>query len=206
MDVLNLFPGIGGNRMLWDNVNVIAVENNLTTAQIYQDKYPGDLVILADAYKFLLDNYTASDFIWASPSCFTHSKLKIAAIKSGKHSPQYPDFKLWQLIRFLQLYSKVPFVVENVVTGYDPIIKPTIRLGRHFIWTNFPVPFRYFPEHEKIDTIKRTSTRYGVELKEYYSTVRKDTLLRNMVDPAIGKYLLDLAFDRKQTIIQTELF
>jgi DNA (cytosine-5)-methyltransferase 1 len=34
--VLNLYAGIGGNRKLWDNVQVTAIENNEQVAEIYK--------------------------------------------------------------------------------------------------------------------------------------------------------------------------
>jgi site-specific DNA-cytosine methylase len=53
MKILNLYAGIGGNRKLWGDVEVVAVENNEKIAQIYQDFFPGDKVILGDAHKYL---------------------------------------------------------------------------------------------------------------------------------------------------------
>jgi hypothetical protein len=35
--ILNLYAGLGGNRKLWKNVEVTAVENNPEIAKIYQD-------------------------------------------------------------------------------------------------------------------------------------------------------------------------
>ena len=37
MKVLNLYAGIGGNRKLWTDVEVTAVEMNPQIAKIYQD-------------------------------------------------------------------------------------------------------------------------------------------------------------------------
>jgi len=37
LKVLNLYAGIGGNRKLWRDVDVIAVEINPEIAKIYQD-------------------------------------------------------------------------------------------------------------------------------------------------------------------------
>ena len=37
MKVLNLYAGIGGNRKLWTDVEVTAIENNESIAAIYQD-------------------------------------------------------------------------------------------------------------------------------------------------------------------------
>lgn len=61
--VLNLYAGIGGNRKLWEDVDVTAIENNESIAKIYQDFFPDDKVILDDAHKYLLENYDIFDFI-----------------------------------------------------------------------------------------------------------------------------------------------
>ncbi len=49
MKVLNGYAGIGGNRKLWDNVEVTAVEIEPKIAEIYQDFFPDDKVIVTDA-------------------------------------------------------------------------------------------------------------------------------------------------------------
>ena len=49
--VLNLYAGIGGNRKLWENVDVTAVEWKPEIAVIYQDFFPDDKVIITDAHK-----------------------------------------------------------------------------------------------------------------------------------------------------------
>ena len=61
--VLNLYAGIGGNRKLWEDVEVTAVEWHIPTAKIYQDFFPDDLVLGCDAHKFLLENFQHYDFI-----------------------------------------------------------------------------------------------------------------------------------------------
>ena len=53
--VLNLYAGIGGNRKLWKNVEVTAIENNQEIANIYKDFFPEDEVIVTDAHQYLLD-------------------------------------------------------------------------------------------------------------------------------------------------------
>lgn len=55
--VLNLYSGIGGNRKLWKNVDITAVEIDPKIAEIYQDTFPEDKVIVADAHQYLLENY-----------------------------------------------------------------------------------------------------------------------------------------------------
>ena len=67
MKVLNLYAGIGGNRLLWDDCEVTAVEINEEWAEIYKSKFPNDNVIVGDAHEFLRLNHKEYDFIWSSP-------------------------------------------------------------------------------------------------------------------------------------------
>ena len=61
MKVLNLYAGIGGNRKLWKNVEVTAIENNENIALAYQYFYPNDKVIITDAHKYLLEHFKEYD-------------------------------------------------------------------------------------------------------------------------------------------------
>ena len=54
MKVLNLYAGIGGNRQLWEDVEVTAVEHDYKIAAIYKDFYPNDEIIIGDAHNYLL--------------------------------------------------------------------------------------------------------------------------------------------------------
>lgn len=68
MKILNCYAGIGGNRKLWgDDHEITAVENDPDIAKIYQDFFPNDKVIVADAHQYLLDHFKEYDFIWSSP-------------------------------------------------------------------------------------------------------------------------------------------
>ena len=70
MKILNLYAGVGGNRKLWeDGHEITAVEHNSEIAEVYQDLYPSDKVVVADAHQYLLENYKDFDFIWSSPPC-----------------------------------------------------------------------------------------------------------------------------------------
>jgi hypothetical protein len=95
LKVLNLYAGIGGNRKLWSNVDVTSVEYNEEIAMIYKDHYPGDTVVVGDAHKYLLEHYKEFDFIWASPPCLSHSKVRHMASKAGDYDPIFPDMTLW---------------------------------------------------------------------------------------------------------------
>src|ERR1035437_5701594 len=86
MKILNLYAGIGGNRKLWgDDHEITAVEYKPEIAKIYQDFFPKDKVIVADAHEYLLKHFMEFDFIWSSPPCPTHSKARFGlGVGSGK--------------------------------------------------------------------------------------------------------------------------
>ena len=85
MKILNLYAGIGGNRKNWgDQDEITAIEFNPKIATIYQDFFPNDKVIVADAHQYLLEHFSEFDFIWSSPPCQTHSQIRfIATRKAG---------------------------------------------------------------------------------------------------------------------------
>ncbi|HNN27320.1 MAG TPA: hypothetical protein PKK18_12840, partial [Chitinophagales bacterium] len=62
--VLNLYAGVGGNRELWENVEVTAVEYNEKIAAEYKSKFPNDTVIVADAHEYLINNFENFGFVW----------------------------------------------------------------------------------------------------------------------------------------------
>ena len=140
--ILNLYAGIGGNRKLWNDADVTAVEINPDIAKIYSEFFPNDKVIVADAHEYLLNHYSEYDFIWTSPPCPTHSKM--AFCQSGWGNIRYPDMKLYQEILFLKHFFKGKYVVENVVSFYDPLIEPVV-FCRHYFWSNFNIKYKdYF--------------------------------------------------------------
>ena len=148
MKILNLYAGIGGNRKLWgDDDEVTAIEYDENIAKIYQQNFPNDRVIVTDAHQYLLEHFREYDFIWASPPCPSHSRVrKQLAIKRKKdgtiyeqNKPIYPDMKLYQEIILLDNYYDGYYVVENVVPYYEPLIEPQ-KLGRHLFWSNFEIP------------------------------------------------------------------
>jgi len=134
MKVLNLYAGVGGNRKCWENCQVTAVESNEKIAAVYQRLHPNDTVIIGDAHEYLRANHSEFDFIWSSPPCQTHSKMA----KATRHkNRKFPDMDLYEEILFLQHFFKGSWIVENVVPFYEPLIKPTKRVGRHCFWASF---------------------------------------------------------------------
>lgn len=52
MKVLNLYAGIGGNRKHWNGQkhDITSIEYDETRAQIYQDHFPNDTILIEDAH------------------------------------------------------------------------------------------------------------------------------------------------------------
>lgn len=186
--VLNLYAGIGGNRALWENVDVTAVESEQYIADAYALLYPGDTVIVGDAHQYILDHYKEFDFIWSSPPCPTHSRMRMSLVKS---KPVYPDMKLYEEILFLQHFYKGDWVVENVTPYYKPLIPQTAVVERHYVWSNMDIADKRFDRIYKgriTDQSKETlAAAYGIELPEGTKNQRK--LLRNAVLPEMGQYI-----------------
>ena len=200
MKILNLYSGIGGNRKLWENHDVTAVEFNPEIAKIYQKFFPDDKVIVDDAHKFLIDHYNEFDFIWTSPPCQTHSDIRRCGVHKGQYKALYIDRKLWEEIILLQKFAKCKYVVENVRPYYEPFVQPRFVLDRHFFWSNFFCQEYKFYNKRKHEAITGKSEVYGIDLNGY-EIKNKRQILRNMVNPAVGKYILDTALaidDNKQ--------
>ena len=204
--VLNLYAGIGGNRKLWENVDVTAVELDPDIAKIYQDFFPNDKVIVADAHQYLLEHYSEFDFIWSSPPCPSHSRVRIVATYKKdtgeiRQKPIFPDMKLYEEILFLQGYSKGLWVVENVVSWYKPLIKPQ-EINKHYFWANFYINAIPKKSREHYGDIKTLSDRKGFNIDKY-TNIDKRTTLRNCVEPETGKHIFDCAFANKDIVNYT---
>jgi DNA (cytosine-5)-methyltransferase 1 len=209
MKALNLYSGIGGNRKLWEGVEVTAVEYNEEIAAIYQEYFPQDKVIVGDAHEYLLNHYKEFDFIWSSPPCQTHSSIRAMGVRIGQHGAKFPDMKLWQEIIFLQGFAKCKWAVENVVPYYEPFVPPTINLQRHLFWSNFPIrPFQMDKTEVDIKYTSAHDTVFGYSLKGRKIKHRKDQILRNLVNPELGLYILEQAqgIMRQEKTSQIKLF
>lgn len=195
MKILNLYAGIGGNRKLWEDVEVTAVEYNPEIAAIYQEYFPNDTVIVADAHEYLLQHYKEFDFIWASPPCQTHSKIRHAG--RDRFTPVFPDAKLWQEIIFLKHHAKCPYVVENVIPYYDVFIEPSAVIDRHLFWSNINVAsLRIERIYGNVANQSGMGERFGFIIRDKKITVgdnhdMKGQILRNLVNPEIGLAILD---------------
>jgi len=198
--VLNLYAGIGGNRKLWKDVEVTAIENNKDIAKIYQNFFPNDKVIITDAHKYLKDNYMNFDFIWSSPPCPTHSRfnfLKKEQIDSG-FKPQFPDMKLYEEIIFLSFYFDGKWVVENVKSFYKPLIKP-YESGNHYFWANFDITnMNDVKRGIRTKTIEQQEKERGFKIPDDLSKTLRKKVLNNCVFPDLGLHVFNCAFKETQ--------
>lgn len=176
--VLNLYAGIGGNRKLWKDVEVTAVELNPKIAEIYQSYFPLDKVIIMDAHKFLLEHSHEFDFIWSSPPCQTHSRTNY--FLKAKGIIRYVDMKLYEEIIFLQTYFKGKWVIENVISYYPPLIKP-IKIGRHYFWSNFDIPI-----------INQIKDDIGKMCGKNQKASKKPLIERNAVNSELGLHIFKM--------------
>jgi len=227
MKILNLYACLGGNRYKWDevtNVDVTAVELDPELARLYQERFPNDKVIVADAHQYLLDHYQEFDFIWSSPPCPTHSRMRKTNTGEGerKSKATYSDMKLYEEILLLKHFYKGKYCVENVIPYYEPLI-PAKKRGRHLYWTNFNLPnilsVRKKEDFITSSNVKELSLFHNYDLnklsvfKKFSYTshsggIRIDKIGRNLVDYEAGKTILETALGiiTKSNIKQTELF
>lgn len=218
--ILNLYACLGGNRYKWDevaNIEVTAVEYDSEIAKAYQERFPNDKVIVADAHQYLLEHYKEFDFIWSSPPCPSHSRINISQYTRESWKPHYPDMKLYEEILFLQHYYKHgKFVVENVIPYYEPLIHAQKR-GRHLYWTNFNLPNNLNERKYRIsgnrenplnDELKMLCDFHNYDFTKYEGEQKVIKMARNLVDYEAGKTILETALNiyKKTNINQTSIF
>jgi DNA (cytosine-5)-methyltransferase 1 len=195
MKILNLYAGIGGNRRLWGDHDVTAVEMDAAIADVYKTRYPNDTVVVGDAVVFLEAHYANYDFIWSSPPCPSHGQYRhnVGVIGKG-FAPIMPDMTLYAQIVFLQHYAKGKWVVENVKPYYDPLVPATFELQRHLFWANFNAPPIKFCK-SNIRHKNKISDFDGYEIVAASKIKNKRQALRNCVEAEVGDYILRCAND-----------
>jgi len=221
MKVLNLYACLGGNRYKWDEVakesgielEVTAVELDEEAARLYQERFPNDKVVVADAHQYLLDNFKEFDFIWSSPPCPSHSKVRITQKTRENFKFLYPDLKLYEEVIFLDNFFKGKYVVENVTPYYEPLV-PAQKRGRHLYWTNFTLPNDINERKLKgilcsmeneVDTLCEF---HDYDFRKYKGKQSVQKMARNLVDYEAGRTIFEIALgivSKKQTN-QIELF
>jgi|TARA_R100000482_G_scaffold52971_1_gene18931 DNA (cytosine-5)-methyltransferase 1 len=196
MKILNLYAGIGGNRKLWGNEHeIIAVENNRDISAVYSDLFPNDTVIVADAHKYLLDNYKDFDFIWSSPPCQSHSQIRYnigykANRKYKKVDAKYPDLKLYEEVLLLKYWFNGKWVVENTIPYYKPLIEG-VKMGKHLWWSNFDIGnYNVKSRGHRGGTVESLTELKGIDISKY-DIKNKRQILRNCVEPELGLHIIN---------------
>ena len=218
MKILNLYACLGGNRYKWgDEHDITAVEWDEELARLYQERFPKDKVIVADAHQYLLEHYKDFDFIWSSPPCPSHSRINFSfkgkrQKTDGKFKLKYPDMKLYQEIIFLDNFFDGKYVVENVIPYYEPLL-PAQKRNRHMYWCNFRLPNiiseRKNPDFTRVkNVIKVMSDYHNYDFTKYKGKQSTRKIANNLVDYEAGKTILDTAMGimTKQDTTQTELW
>lgn len=218
--VLNLYACLGGNRYKWDevakeagvNIEVTAVELDGELAKLYQERFPNDKVIVADAHQYLLENFKNFDFIWSSPPCPSHSRARYWRLGANSMNPVYPDMKLYQEIIFLEHHFKGKYVVENVIPYYEPMFNPKKR-DRHLYWTNFNLPNVLSKRHfagmsqakKEVDLLCEF---HEYDFRKYKGSQRLDKVARNLVDYEAGRTIFEtvLRIEKKSNVNQISIF
>lgn len=207
MKILNLYACLGGNRYKWDEVaeeagiqiQVTAVELDSELARLYQERFPNDVVIIADAHQYLLDHYKEFDFIWSSPPCPTHSRARFARRETT--TSEYPDMKLYEEIIFLDKWFKGKHLVENVIPYYEPLI-PAQKRGRHLYWTNLKLPQdlgeRKVAIMESEDEVSKWCDFHEYDFRKYKGEQRIDKIARNLVDYEAGKTIFECVLKKEK--------
>lgn len=217
--VLNLYACLGGNRYKWDevtsNLEITAIELDPYLAKLYQERFPNDIVIVADAHQYLLEHYKEFDFVWSSPPCPTHSRVRISQKNRESFKAVYPSMVLYEEIIFLDNYFEGKYCVENVIPFYEPLI-PAKKRGRHLYWTNFNLPSnlnerKAFKNMIETGDIAQLSKFHDYDFTKYKGKQRTNKIARNLVDYEVGKTIFEVSLNiikRKNTThtTQTELF
>ena len=212
--VLNLYACLGGNRLLWENCEVTAVELDPELARMYNERFQNDIVIVADAHQYLLNHYKEFDFIWSSPPCPSHSRARYWSSSNYDTTTEaiYPDMKLYEEILFLQHYYRTgKFVVENVIPYYEPLI-PSKKRGRHLYWTNFNLPTDLNDRRVQVgagkNELKKLCEFHKIDISSYKGEQSMIKIARNLVDYEAGKTIFNTArgIFKKSKVNQVSMF
>ena len=155
-------------------------------------RFPNDEVLIGDAYGYLEMMYKRFDFIWASPPCTSHTQLC-----RWHKNKKLPDFRLYSIIIFLRTWSNAHWVVENVLPYYQALIKSTARVGRHLIWSNFPI------KNMKYSVCDIPTGLKGGNRKIEKIIITQET--NDQMNPIYGKYILDQINNQNQQLLESYL-
>ena len=212
MKILNLYAFLCIIRYKWGNEHdITSVELDPEAARLYQERFPNDKVIVADAHQYLLDHYKEFDFIWSSPPCPTHSRIRMSQRTQKFFIPKYPSMILYEEIIFIKHHFKGKYCIENVIPYYEPLISAQ-KKGRHLYWCNFILPNilsnRKSISMDAKDEVNKWCKFHDYDFRKYKGKQPINKMARNLVDYEAGKTILDtvLGIRKNQNKHQTELF
>lgn len=187
-----------------------AIEYIPEIAAIYKEFFPQDEVIVTDAHQYLLDHFDEYDFIWASPPCPTHSRMCLMSLipeRGEGRKIKYPDMTLYEEIILLKTFYKGNWIIENVISYYEPLIKP-YNSGNHYFWSNKIItdlkqPARNIIRLTKQQTIVAKETEFNIQLDKFNLTNDfKQKILNNCVTPELGLHCFNCVYSKKQSQLE----
>jgi len=179
------------------------VEIDYKIAKMYEDFFPNDKMVIGDAHHYLLNHFEEFDFIWSSPPCPSHSRIRnIAGVGCGQNKPIYLDMTLYEEIIFLRQvanssgtkFKGKKYCVENVPSYYQPLIRPH-QIGRHYFWANFHISNFDMKGRGHMKSLKQLMATKGF-------FVQDRTILRNCTEPKLGLHILN----ESKRDVQPQLF
>jgi len=105
--------------------------------------------------------------------------------------------KLYEEIIFLMYNFNGKWVVENVISYYEPLIKPQ-ELASHYFWSNFNLGNKRIETRGHNATMEIRQEIKGFDLSSY-KDIDKQKILRNCVEPQTGLHIFNMAFKEKQS-------
>ena len=112
----------------------------------------------------------------------------------------FPDMKLYEEVIFLKTWFKGKYCIENVISYYEPLIRPT-ELENHYFWTNFLISYKKPNKRGLIrvsmdERIEYMQKNLGIDLTDInISKSLKSKVLSNCVRPELGKHILEYAIN-----------
>lgn len=202
MEIANLFAGLNGIFKNVDDHHITHVEINEDIAAELRRQHPDHTVVVDDAMQFIEKHFTDFDYIHASPPCDEWTNLK----KWTRHDikPRIQPFYLYRMIYFLKDHVEVPWTVENVFHRF--LVKPDVKLGRNYFWSNMTIPKIKVPMLTNYTTNTREELTgfLGFDYRGNIYDNSHDPLkvLRRCVHPDIGDYLVKLVGGRSVPVVE----
>ncbi len=220
MKILSAFCSVGIGETFWPikEHEITGIEALPVLAEEYKKRFPNSNVLIGDAYNYISLMHDQYDVIFATPPCQSRSRL--TSINSRQHNKPEEDLRVFELIEFLEDNFAGNWIIENVISNIIPKVNPSLKIGRHHIWSNIPlrgyikVPkpdFRFDKGTYSKAGLNQTKT-YLSDLQNYLGvTLSKRFYIRGNHDPGqiyreglhpiLGKSLLNQLLNPPKTLM-----